>query len=365
MLLKDAFRLIEDLAPLSYAAPWDNCGLQVGDPDAPLRGIVVAVNASEAAIAQARSMGANLLVTHHPLLFKPTKMLDARTEPGRTVLSLAETGLSLYAAHTNLDATACNHHLAAILGLPLDRPLEVYGRHPWFKLVVWTPPLSVETVREALWSAGAGCSENYDQSSFHSEGRFGFRPLPGTEPSVGVVGERHESTEVRLEVLVPERRIEAAIAAMVEAHPYQEPAYDLIRLENAGSPYGIGLWGELDRPLTVADIAERIREVLKPRSLRLVGSKRRKVNRVGICSGSGGDLLDKARKNRLDLFITGELRYHTALDALGMGIDILEAGHQATEEPVVGYLVDYLRARIPEAIPIAGVAEPEPFEVIA
>lgn len=364
MRIRDLLDLLEELAPLSYAASWDNCGLQFGNPEDPCTGVLVTVNPSLAAVQEAERLGANLVIAHHPLLFKATKRLDTRLEPGRTVAHLARAGLTCYAAHTNLDATACNHHLAALFGLKMDRVLQIEGRHPWYKLSVLVPFGSERAVLEALWHAGAGRTDAYDRVAFRTAGTATFRPLPGSNPSLGAVGTEHEGQELRIEVLVPAPVRGAVLAALAKAHPYEEPAYDLIRLENGAEAYGIGLWGELDAPMTVGAITQRVEAALSPRSLRLVGDRDRLVRRVGVCSGAGGDLAEAAIAQGVELFITGEVRYHTALEAAERGLAILEAGHQATEQPVVDYVTNYLAARVPESFPIVGFAEPEPFEVL-
>lgn len=364
MRIRTILDLLEELAPLSYAASWDNCGLQYGDPDEPCTGVLVTVNPSLAAIREAERRGANLLVAHHPLLFKATKRLDVRRDPGRQVAHLARAGITCYAAHTNLDATACNHHLASLFGLRMDRILQVEGRHAWYKLSVLVPFEAEGALAEALWQAGAGQTGSYDRVSYRAEGTATFRPLPGSNPSLGEVGVHHVGREVRLEVLVPAPVRGAVLAALLRAHPYEAPAYDLIRLENGGEPYGIGLWGELEAPMSVADVARRVQSALAPRSLRLVGDPGRMVRRVGVCSGAGGDLAQAAIAQGVELYITGEVRYHTALEAAEEGLAILEAGHQATEQPVVDYVTNYLAARVPQTLSIVGFAEPEPFEVL-
>lgn len=364
MRIRDVLAHLEALAPLSYAASWDNCGLQFGDPDRPCTGVLVTVNPSMAAVEAAERAGANLIVAHHPLLFKATKRLDTRKDPGRTVEALARAGIACYAAHTNLDATACNHHLATLFGLPMDRILQVEGTEAWYKLVVWTPVEAAPRLLEALWAAGAGRIGAYDQASFRSDGTATFRPLPGANPTEGTVGERHQGPETRVEVLLASRVRGAVLRALHQTHPYEVPAYDVVRLENGGDPYGIGLWGELEAPMTVQAIADRVQAAIQPRSLRLVGDRERLVRRVGVCSGSGGDLYPAALAQGVELFITGEIRYHAALEAEAQGLAMLEAGHQATEQPVVTFVVDHLSALVPNTVPITGFAEPEPFEVL-
>ena len=365
MHIRDLLGHIEALAPLSRAANWDNCGLQVGSPDEPLEGVLVSVNPSHAALTEAIARGANLLVAHHPLLFKATKTLDTRRDPGRSVALAMRHGLTVYAAHTNLDVAACNHHLSRLFGLPMDRPLSVSGHDPVFRLGVATPPEHAERVLAAMWDAGAGRSERYDRAGFTVAGEARFRPLPGSHPAEGTIMRSQSVPLVRAEVLVRARDLAAVKAAMRAAHPYEEPVFDVLRLDAAGEPYGIGLWGELPEPMAVSEVLDRVKRALSPRSLRLVGDSRRMVRRIGVCSGSGGDLFEEALAQGVECFITGELRYHTALECLERGLTVIEAGHQATEQPVVDFLVDALRGHLPASIPISGFSEPEPFEVIS
>lgn len=364
MYIRDLLGRIEALAPLSRAANWDNCGLQVGSPDEPLTGVIVTVNPSRAALQAAIAQGANLVVAHHPLLFKATKVIDTRHDPGRSAALALAHGVTVYAAHTNLDVTACNHHLSRLLGIPMDRPIEVMGSDAVYRLGVGVPPTHVEGLLQAMWDAGAGRSGAYDMASFVVDGEASYRPLPGSHPAEGRVGELNRAPLVRAEVLVKAADLAAVTRAMHARHPYEEPIYDVIRLDKAGEPYGIGLWGELDEPMTVAEVLSRVKHALSPRSLRLVGDASRKVRRIGVCSGAGGDLVYDALKQGVECFITGELRYHTALDCLDRGLAVIEAGHQATEQPVVDFLVDALRPHLPASIPITGFFEPEPFEVI-
>lgn len=364
MQIKDLLARIEALAPLHLAASWDNCGLQVGSPDEPLKGVLISVNPSTEALEAAIAQGANLLVAHHPLIFKATKTIDTRHDPGRAIALAMRHGITVYAAHTNLDATACNHHLSRLLGIPMDRPIQVMGTDSVHRLGVGVPPENVEQVLRAMWDAGAGRSEGYDMASFVVDGEASYRPLPGSHPAAGEVGEFTRMPLVRAEVLVKGSDLSAVKAAMRAQHPYEEPIFDVIRLDQPGSPQGIGLWGELPEPMAVSDVIARVQSALSPRSLRLVGDASRRVRRIGVCSGSGGDLVYDALALGVECFITGELRYHTALDCLARGLTVIEAGHQATEQPVVDYLVDALRPHLPASIPVSGFFEPEPFEVI-
>lgn len=348
--------LVEELAPPRYAASWDNVGLQVGDPGGEVRGVLVSVNPSLAAATQAIAKRYNLLITHHPLIFKPAKALPTDREPGRTVARLVGNDITLYAAHTNLDATACNQRIADLLGWRLDSVLDPGGRESWYKVAVFVPTSQAEEVTRAMWEAGGGSV--YDLASFTqpAEGTFRARSAPGTIPRL------HTVAGTRLEVVARQRDLDDVLTAVRRAHPYETPACDVYKLESGGDAWGIGLYGDLPEPATIRDVAARVRKALHPRTMRLVGDPGRTVRRVGVCSGSGGDLWPRAADKGVELYITGEVRYHAALEARDRGVAILEIGHQASEEPVVDFLVGYLRERLPTTVPVEAFHEEEPFE---
>ena len=352
--------LVEELAPLPYAASWDNSGLQVGDPGGEVTGVLVALNPSRAAVQQAIARGHNLLVTHHPLLFKATKQLRTDRDPARTAALLLAHDVTAYAAHTNLDATASNHRLADLMGWRLDRVLEPGGSEPWFKIYVFVPAEKREEVARAMWEAGAGLPGGSDLASLslQSEGTFRVRGGTGMLPRLQAV------SGARLEVVARQRQVDDVVAAMRRVHPYEMVSYEVVRLENSSDPWGLGLYGPLAQPTPIAEIAARIHRALSPRSLRLVGDAGRVVSSVAICSGAGSELAHLAADRGVELFVTGEIRYHTALEVRDRGLAVLEVGHQASEEPVVDVLVGHLARRLPASVPIEAFHENEPFEVI-
>lgn len=362
---RDVFRLIDQIAPPHLAASWDRVGFMLGDASMVTTGVVVTVNPSLACAQFAREHGANLVVAHHPLLFRPLKTLDVTREPGRTAAYMAAHDLTCFAAHTNLDSTGCNHELAERLGWPIDRVLQVEGQLGRFKVGVAVPPGRAADVREALWSAGAGADEGYDRAAVTLEATERFRPLLGSDPSRGTTGEDHVGPVERIEVVVEEPHLRGVLAALQAIHPDEAPAFDVVRLHGQDTPTGIGLWGDLEQPTSLEALARRVHEVLAPRSLRIVGDRHRPIRRVAVCSGAGGDLWEACLRNGVDAFLTGEVRYHTALDAAACGLSFIEAGHQATEQPVVDRLVRLLRPSIPAEIPVLAFAEDEPFEVLS
>ena len=362
---RDVFRLIDQIAPAHLAASWDRVGFMLGDRHVRTTGIVVTVNPSLESARFALAHGANLVVAHHPLLFKPLKILDVTREPGRTAAFMAANGLTCFAAHTNLDATGCNHELAERLGWRLDHLLAVEGHQGCYKLGVAVPIDQVVEVREALWVAGAGQSDAYSRAVVSFEVKERYHPLPGSNPARGTTGLDHVGTVERLEFLVEEARLPEVLGALRSIHPDESPAFDVVRLHGQDTPTGIGLWGDLPEPVALESLARHVHDVLNPRSLRLVGERQRLVRRVAVCSGAGGDLWEACLRHDVDVFLTGEVRYHTALDAAACGLSFIEAGHQATEQPVVDRLVRLLRPSIPAEIPVLAFAEDEPFEVLS
>ena len=362
---RDVFRLIDHIAPPKLAASWDRVGFMLGDPSASLTGVVVSVNPSLASARYAIERGANLILAHHPLLFKPLKTLDTTREPGRTVAFMAAHGLTCFAAHTNLDATGCNHELGERLGWELPHLLHVEGSQGKFKVGVSSPPERSQAIREAVWNAGAGREGHYHRAAMSHEVVERFTALPGARPARGRVNEDHIGFVERIEVLVDEIDLDRVLSAVSDAHPDEEPALDVVRLHGQDTPTGIGLWGDLAESTRLDDLARHVHSVLSPRSLRLVGDRHRVVRRVAVCSGAGGDLWESCLRNQVEVLLTGEVRYHTALDAMASGLAFIEAGHQATEQPVVDRLIRLLRPSIPAEIPVLAFAEDEPFEVLS
>lgn len=363
LTLQDVIDRLVELAPPRLSASWDNVGLMVGDPGRALTGIVVAVDPTLEAVEATIARDANLLVTHHPLLFKPPKSLDLRKEPGRTIQRLIKADVGLYAAHTNLDVTAVNVALAGAIGLTGRRVLDVTGSEAIYKLAVFTPLAEVERVRQAAWAAGAGRSEQYDRAAYHLAARGTFRPLPGANPAEGHVGEQMVTDEVRLELVASSKDLKAVQAAIREAHPYEEPAMDVFALHGAGEPYGFGLVGDLATPEPLAAFARRVKVALSANTVRIVGAPDRPIRRVAWLGGSGGDYWPQALAAGCDAYITGEVRHHAALDALAAGLCFVEVGHVGSEQPVVPHLAAFLREKL-AGVPVHELVQQDPFGVI-
>jgi len=346
--------IIERWAPPEIAWERDNVGLQVGDPALRVRGILVALDCTEEVVHEAARRGANLIVSHHPLLFRPLRTVSARTAEGRCVMDLARKHIALYSAHTNLDFTRGGTSFALADALHLKHQSflrQSYALHD--KIVTFVPVTHVEAVTEAMALAGAGVIGEYDHCSFRTEGRGTFRGSEHSQPALGKAGVLERVEEIRVEMSVPRRSLERVVRALKEAHPYEEVAYDVYALKNVEGDYGMGVVGTLERSVSLASFLRLVRTALGRRTLRWSASKARGIQRVAVCGGSGSELLDDAIGAGADAFVTADVRYHSFHEAAGR-IALVDAGHFETEYPVVASVVRHLRHD--EAVQRAGIA---------
>lgn len=339
---------IEELAPPEWAEQWDNVGLQVGDPAAPAGRILVALELTGGVIEEAVQTQADLVVVHHPAIFRPLKALRFDTAGGRRLQRLVQRGIALYAAHTNLDQAKgmTNDSLAAAAGLAAHEVLQRVGEERYIKIVVFVPKGHEDAVRDALAREGAGHIGNYSHCTFQTPGTGTFLPLAGTNPFLGRQGELERADELRLETIVPEAKARRAVQAMIQAHPYEEVAYDLYPLANPGEVRGHGRIGRLGQPVRLSELAERLKVHLDTPSLRIVGDPGRVINTVAVGAGSGGSLIPQAARRGADVLITGDVGYHDAQDALDLGLAVVDVGHYNSEAIVVRPLAAYLRERL-------------------
>ncbi len=349
MLAKIAqiMQIIEGLAPKRLAEDWDNTGLQVGDPAAEVRTVMVALDLTGEVLEEALKKGANLVVCHHPVIFKGLKNLRMDLPLGQRLARAVQGGVAVYAAHTNLDAAGgVNDALAAELGLTGTEPLGDGYTDKLYKIVVFIPLGHQDQVRQALAEAGAGFIGNYSHCSFEIPGTGTFLPLDGANPFIGKPGNLERVEEVRVETIVPESRLWRAVRAMIRAHPYEEPAYDIYPLANQGQSFGLGRVGRLDPPLSLADLARLVRDRLRPAALRICGDPGREIKKVAVCGGSGAALIGRAAAVGADCLVTGDIKHHEALEAQDTGLALIDAGHYATEAVILPVLADRLRSEI-------------------
>jgi dinuclear metal center YbgI/SA1388 family protein len=335
--------VMEAWAPLDIAWERDNVGLQTGDPDARVRGILVALDVTESIVTEAVRRGANLIVSHHPLLFRPLRSVTTRTSQERCLGALLRKRVALYSAHTNLDFTrgGTSFALAQALGVATEGFLRTPFRLQ-NKIVTYVPPSHADAVASAMALAGAGEIGEYRNCSFRGEGRGTFRGGAGSHPALGGKGTLEHVKELRLEMVAPRRAVGNIVRALTEAHPYEEVAYDVYALENTGTEYGMGTVGTLRRKVPLRTFLAMVRRTLHTPALRWSGDPRTPVHRVALCGGSGSELLGDAIAAGAEAFVTADVRYHSYHEADGR-IALVDAGHYETEIPVVAAIVERLR----------------------
>ncbi len=339
---------LEEWAPPLLAEDGDNIGLQVGARETEIEKVLVTLEVTPEVIAEAVKEQAQLIVSHHPLIRDPLARLDYDSYPASLAVRLVENRIHVYVAHTNMDAAVggVNDLLVERLGLTGVRVLNPAPQEKLYKLAVFIPRSHEDEVRQAICNAGAGWIGNYDECTFQTSGIGTFRPLPGTHPFLGRIGDLERAEESRLETVVPETRLAAVIRAMLAAHPYEEVAYDLYPMKNqAPCKAGFGRVGQLPHPKPLHAFAEQVREALGLQALRLVGDSERSVSCVALCGGGAISLLKRALKAGADVYVTGDVRHHDALKALALGIAVIDAGHHATERIIVPAMAAYLSGK--------------------
>ncbi|MBM2839690.1 MAG: hypothetical protein HW412_218 [Bacteroidetes bacterium] len=355
MIVKDVQKIIEGWAPKEIAWERDNVGLQVGSQDAGVRSILVCLDVNEDIIREALKRRANLIVSHHPLLFKSLRSVDLRDATGRCVSALLTSKITLYSAHTNLDFTSGGTSFALADRLALTRVdflMKSYRLKK--KIVTFVPPEHVDRVAEAMSKAGAGRIGNYELCSYRGEGSGTFRGNTEARPTVGKRGQLEHVQEVRLEMLVDQPSVQPVVRALLNAHPYEEVAYDVYPLENVSPEYGMGIIGNLSKPMTVPQFIRHVKKALKASAVRYTLGATTRVRRVAACGGSGSELTDEAIRQNADAFVTADVKYHSFHDA-ARRILLVDAGHYETERPVVDALARKLSTefkRIGMKIPV-------------
>lgn len=361
MTVRDLVAFLHTFAPLGLAAEWDNVGLLLGQADAPAQRILTCLTVTPEVVAEAVAERADAIVSHHPILFRPTKRLNSDTAEGRLLLPLLRAGVAVYSPHTAYDNTrgGINDQLAGLLGLREVTALRQRPGPASVKLVVFTPENDLAAVTDALFAAGAGHIGEYRECSFRIPGSGTFFPTETTNPTVGQRGRREEVSELRLEVVCPENRIDAVVAALRKAHSYEEPAYDVYPLRAPPGP-GEGRVGELPAPVPLLDLARQVRSLLPTTGMQVVGDDAQPIRRVAIVCGAGGELLGDALRAKADVLLTGEARFHDAWTARAAGLALLLPGHHATERPGVEELARLLANQFPSAHVWASRSEFDP-----
>lgn len=353
---------IETIAPPATAASWDNVGLLLGDPAASAERVMTCLTLTPAVADEAIRDGVQLIVTHHPILFKGVKRLTTDTPEGRSLFGLARAGVAVYSPHTAYDDAAggINHRLAELLGLVEVGPLRGCELREC-KVVVFMPESDLQAVAKAMFAAGAGVIGEYDQCSYRLLGTGTFRGSEATNPTIGEPGKYEEVQEYRLEMVCPESAVSAVVQAMRSAHSYEEPAFDVYPLVPQRHRGGSGRIGRLTAPLPLGQLAQSLRQALAGGPVAYVGTADRLISRVAIGCGAAGELLTDAIRAGADCFVTGELRFHDALAAEQAKIAAIVTGHYASERHGIETLAHRLASAFPMLRVFASTRERDPF----
>jgi|SRR5690554_338143 len=342
LLVRNFASALEDLAPLELAEEWDNVGLLVGRFRQEVNGVLLALDLTSEVIDEALKMQANLIITHHPPIFKPLKNLRLDQPRGRLWEKLIKNNLSVYTLHTNYDrsATGMNHYLAGLFGL--TKPIPIEEGETYLKLVVFMPKGYEDVVMEALTAAGAGWIGNYSHCTFQTDGIGTFLPQEGTNPFLGKKGKLERAAEVRLETILPSRLQEKITRALLAIHPYEEVAYDLYPLAQNTGPTGLGRIGALPSELKWGEMVSRVKQVFSSPHLRSGGFKRNTVKKIAILGGSGGKYLVRAKALGAELMITADLGYHDYMLGKEIDLTLVDPGHQIMETKGLDQIRSYL-----------------------
>ena len=350
MQVKTITHFLESLAPLSYQEDYDNSGLIVGDPEMNITGALISLDCTEEIIDEAISKGCNLVISHHPIVFKGLKKFSNKTYVERALIKAIKNEVALYAIHTNFDniLEGVNAKICEIINL---KNCSILAPKPNLlkKIVTYVPIAQAEQVRTALFDAGAGNIGNYSECSFSMNGQGTFKAGENSNAFVGDKGLRHQENETRIEVIYPINRERQILVALHLSHPYEEVAYDLHSISNNFHEVGSGMIGSLDEEMDAIDFLNYVKEKLKIKVIRHTALINKKIKRVAVCGGAGSFLLPNAIMAGADVFITADFKYHEFFDA-DQKIIVADVGHYESEQFTQELLFNLITKKFPSFV---------------
>lgn len=360
----NVFSLIEQWAPKSLAYDWDPVGLQVGSYNTPVKKVMVTLDVDMRVVEEAIDKGVNVIIAHHPLLFKSLQSIDVESPKGKMIETLLRHQITVYAAHTNLDIAegGVNDMIAEKLGLQDTKVLVHTESKKLFKIAVFVPNEYSATVEEAIGDAGGGHIGNYRDCNFKVQGEGTFRPTDDSNPFIGEKGNVTRVPETRIETIVEEEQLHPVIDAIKRAHPYEEVAYDIYPVENKGKSYGLGRIGTWDAPLDVSAAITNVKDALDLSQIRFVGDDQKTIKKVAVVGGSGEKFISAAKQKGADIYITGDITYHAAQEAEQIGLAVIDAGHYieyVMKEATAQYVNKHLEKHHIECI--VSMVQTDPF----
>lgn len=347
MVIQDILLHLERFAPPELQEDWDNAGLITGQRAWPCSGALVCLDATPAVIREAVERGCNLVIAHHPILFRGLKRLNGRNYIEQAIIAAIKADVAIYAAHTNLDNVllGVNGKAAEKLGLQNITILQP-KRKVLRRLITFAPLEATEAVRQALFAAGAGHIGQYSECSFNSQGTGTFKADEGANPYVGEVGKRHEEQETKIEIVYPFYLEPQIIRTLQQSHPYEEVAYDIFTMENVHQGIGSGIIGELEEELSEEDFLKKLKATFGVPVVRHTQLRGRGVKKVAFCGGAGSFLTGAALGAGADFFVTADVKYHEFFDADGQMV-LADIGHYESEQATIDLLHDHLHLKIP------------------
>lgn len=347
MRIKDIIQTIENLAPLPLQEEYDNSGLQVGDPGREASGALLAIDVTENVIDEAVALGCNLIISHHPLAFTPFKSITGRNYVERCIVKAIKNDIVIYAAHTNLDNAqgGVNFKLAEMLELQNVKVLNPMD-HALLKVVTTVPVQHAESVRNALFNAGAGHIGNYDSCSYNLSGEGTFRARPGANPNIGEINQLHFEPEVRIETVIPAMKKEEVLRALLAVHPYEEPVFDLYPINNEWEQNGGGIVGVLPEPMPGQEFLYMLKDIFNLPTIRHSKIERKEIRDVAVCGGAGAFLIPKAIAYGADAFVTGEAKYNDFYNVEGRLL-LAVVGHYESEICTKEIFFDLISRKFP------------------
>ena len=347
MKIKDVITSLESLAPPALQEGYDNAGLITGNENADCKGMLISLDATEPVIEEAIKRGCNLIISHHPIIFSGLKKITGKNYVQKAVIKAIKNDIALYAIHTNLDnvLTGVNGKIASLLDL---KNLSVLAakENQLKKLYTFVPVASADKVRQAIFDAGAGHIGNYEECSFNADGFGTFKGGLNTDPYVGKPGELHRENELKVEVIFPSWLEGRIIRSLIATHPYEEVAYDIIKLENKFSSIGSGVIGELNQPMDENAFLKLLKEKFKLQVIKHTQLQGKQVNKIAVCGGAGSFLISSALAAGADFYITSDIKYHEFFDANDKMV-IADIGHYESEQFTINLLQEFLEQKFP------------------
>lgn len=343
--VREVYDFLNELAPFVYTDKFDNTGLLVGDFNDNVNKILLALDITNAVIDEALNKDFGLIISHHPIIFNPIKRMDSNNP----VYKLVRNFKNAIAVHTNLDMAngGVSDIMAELLCLKnTEEVLETAYKNPYKQVVVFVPKDNVNEVYNAMTNAGAGEQGSYRGCSFSVDGEGVFQPIQGANPHIGTVGKLEKVNEVRLEMLVKPSKLNAVIKAMLNAHPYEEPAYQILDNHALYEEIGYGRICEVEDEIDARALAEKVKKAYNCSVVRYVDGGK-PVKRIAVCSGSGGGLYELAHQKGVDAYITGDIKHSQWIGANNLGLTLIDGGHFHTENIILKYLQRKIKERFP------------------